>query len=505
MADSKLMKYGASLNEAPKNKDINSSQYLKLAQRVEHSLKSFCENAVPKQIPPQKLIPAPFNRDGSAPNVMHIHKGILGSIKKMGFARDRPQPGICIEFKSPEGKAALLAHYRRFSKGNPLLPQVNEKEALYGTLASSHFNLALQALKVGIQGPQGDMTTCVQESPALRDFVENGHHWWVLKETTPKEAQLEISTWRNQDQNENQQTHEVELLQTIKSTAEDLYRGGTRKINLAELTAMADKRNPTKTSPTMLQALSKYYIGFLENKQTHLVGELQDFHSTSVDPKELVVSAHFFQGLNTGETLQKVPLTRHYLLLTQYTTEKCRPGLGGATAGFLEPSVIANFVKKPDQVAELEKLFEDLRQKHLPILAETLGERQARQEFSVYADLIVRCVLAKPYPDLGLKCPVSTGKFCAEKAKHLEVFWGKCLDRKYPIEKYSSKLGLEEEATLASSGGVVDEEVDLEPPRKLMRTSSAASGTSEADLKDLATTLTRGDKVVVNTRTAKQN
>jgi len=38
-----------------------------------------------------------------------------------------------------------------------------------------------------------------------------------------------------------------------------------------------------------------------------------------------------------------------------------------------------------------------------------------------------------------------------------------------------------------------------------MRTSSAASGTSEADLKDLATTLTRGDKVVVNTRTAKHN
>ena len=483
MADSKQHKFGAPLNEAPKNKDINSGQFIKLAQRVEASLKTFCEHAVTKQIAPFKLYPAPHNRDGSAPNVMHIHKGILGSIKKMGFDRARPQPGICIEFKSPEGKAALLAHNRRFLQGNPLLPQVNEKEALYGTLASTHFNLALQTLHAGIQGPQGDMSKCVEESGSLKDFVENGHHWWILKETIPKEAQLEISTWRNQDQNENQQTHEVELIQTIKSTAEDLYRGGHRKINLAELCAMAEKRNPTKTSPTMMMALCKYYIGFVEDKQTGLVSELQDFHSSTVDPKELVVNASFFQCLNTGEVLQKAPFTRHYLLLTQYTTEKIKAGAaGGGTAAFLDGNIIANFAKKPDQVAELEKLLEDLRGKYLSTLADALGCRQARQELSVYTDLVVRCVLAKAFPDLGLKCSISTGKFSTEKAKGLGVFWGKVLDRKYPTENFSKKLGLQEEEKTAasSSGGAAEEEVDLERPRKLLRTSSAASGTSDA-------------------------
>ena len=59
----------------------------KLAQRVEATLQT-CLNSEPRQIDPRALLVAPANRDGSSPNVQHIHKGILASFIKNGF--DRP-------------------------------------------------------------------------------------------------------------------------------------------------------------------------------------------------------------------------------------------------------------------------------------------------------------------------------------------------------------------------------------------------------------------------------
>ena len=38
----------------------------------------------------------------------------------------------------------------------------------------------------------------------LATAVENGHRWWVLKETTPEDVQLMISEYRNNDQNTSQ-------------------------------------------------------------------------------------------------------------------------------------------------------------------------------------------------------------------------------------------------------------------------------------------------------------
>ena len=45
---------------------------------------------------------------------------------------------------------------------------------------------------------------------------------WILPETVLAERQVDISLWRNMDQNENQVSHEIEILQGIKATAESL-------------------------------------------------------------------------------------------------------------------------------------------------------------------------------------------------------------------------------------------------------------------------------------------
>ena len=280
-----LSKFGA-----PKvGEKTDMGRIKKLAQRVEVTLTEETLYPEPKQIDPRSILVAPLNRDGAPPNVQHIHRGIPQSIQQKGFDRSRPQVGILVEFKSQDGKKKLLEHNRRFSKGVRLLPPIEECKVLYGSLAGSHFNLALRCILAGTSSPVGDLSGMLIDDPALSDVVQSGHRWWILSEEVSTEDQVDISLWRNQDQNENQSTHEIEILQTIKSTAEDMSKS-KGKVTLGDLVARAMRRNPAKISASVLMALSKFYIGFLENSSQDLVDELVDFHSTNVDPKEIIVA-----------------------------------------------------------------------------------------------------------------------------------------------------------------------------------------------------------------------
>ena len=110
----------------------------------------------PKYLDPSWVLVAPNNRDGAPPNVQHLHNGVLNSMKTKGFDKGRAQVGICIKFTTQEGKQKLLEHNRRFSKGNTLLPPIREDVAVYGSLAGSHYNLALRAIASGIKSPIGE-------------------------------------------------------------------------------------------------------------------------------------------------------------------------------------------------------------------------------------------------------------------------------------------------------------------------------------------------------------
>lgn len=336
-------------------KDQDIGKFKKLAQRVEETLNNLVIFKEPKQLDPRAVLVAPLNRDGAPPNRMHIHNRILKSFKTQGYDRTRPQVGICVEYKTAEGKAKLLEHNRRFSKGETLLPPIHEDLAMYGSLAGSHLNLALRCIQSGCTSPQGDISALVTEDESLKEVVMNGHRWWVLPEQVPPERQLDISQWRNQDQNENQGTHEIEIIQTIAATAESIV-STQKKIIMSDLIARASKRNPAKISPLVLSTLTKFYVQFLESGDAHLVKELVDFHASRVNPGELCVPNTFFQSLTSEELLLKTPYLRHFLLLTQYTDEKVRAQAGSASmAAFLDSAFIQSLAKKPDVAIEVEK------------------------------------------------------------------------------------------------------------------------------------------------------
>ena len=175
----------------------DAGKAFKLAARVEKVMQT-CINAEPKQLQPGALLVDLCNRDGAPPNIQHVHQQILKSFVTQGFDRTRPAVGICVKYTSVEGKSRLIEHNRRFSLGTSLLPPIDESQAMYGTIAGSHFNLALRILASGMGSPATDVTTLVEED-SLGEIVKDGHKWWILPETTPPEDLVAVSLWRNQE------------------------------------------------------------------------------------------------------------------------------------------------------------------------------------------------------------------------------------------------------------------------------------------------------------------
>ena len=284
---------------------VGQGKFKKLAQRVEETLTTETLYAEPKQLDPNVVLVSPLNRLGASPNVQHVHYGILKSFQKNSYDRTRPAIGICVEYRSDQGIKKLLEHNRRFSQGNKLLPQIPEGNSgpLYGSLACTHLNLAFRAIKNGTPSPIGALDQ-LMSCQTLKEVVLNGHRWWVLPETVAPDRQIDISLWRNEDQNESQHTHELEILQTIKFAAESFLKAGKEKVSLGDLVTAAQKRTPAKISATTWLTLGKYYIGFLENGVVDLIEDLHEYHSNTVDPRELCVSISFFGLLDAEEALK---------------------------------------------------------------------------------------------------------------------------------------------------------------------------------------------------------
>ena len=122
----------------------------------------------------------------------------------------------------------------------------------------------------------------------------------------------------------------------------------------------------------------------------------------------------FFNHLVTDEVLQEAVHVRHYLLLSNYTEDKVqRQAAGPSHACFIEPSALRSLVSKVPLVKDLEELLRNLRTQYLHALEYIAGPLRARLEVQVLADLIIRCLLTKPWPQdpTGIQVLCPTGKY----------------------------------------------------------------------------------------------
>jgi len=349
--------------------------------------------------------------------------------------------------------------------------------------------LAAKCVKANLKSPIGDLSKLLNEDDGFKEFVDEGHLCIILPESLSKEEQGEISTWRNQDQNDNQQTHEVEQLQTIMACASDLSRG-EKEVSVALLSQKSLKRNPCGATPEGHKSLCQYVKGFLDNDMGYLVHEVVDYHSTYVNPRELTITNAFFHALATEDALKQCPYTRHYLILTQYGAPKqTRATSPVPTAAMIEVAAIPGLCKKPEILKALETKIGDLRTGLLPILDKALSPKQARLEMAVYIDLIIRCIFNKAWPEsLGVKVSCTRGPYTEEKAQELGRVWAILLDLRHPGLDLGNLTGFMKAEPVMETG----ETVNLRGLRSLTRTESAQS---EQELKIY--TFATGDAVTV--------
>ena len=155
--------------------------------------------------------------------------------------------------------------------------------------------------------------------------------------------------------------------------------------------------------------------------------------------------------------------------MTNYTSEKLKTNPAGpGHCVFLESSQIQNLAKSSEKCQEIDKLLKNLKKQYLPVLQQFFSERMAKLELSVYLDLVLRCLLSKPWPSaLVPKVTLKVGQYSAEQVLKLGTFWGKYMDHKYPNLEFAVAAGLQSKDAPVDDDSQVG--VDLETLRGLKR------------------------------------
>ena len=161
---------------------------------------------------------------------------------------------------------------------------------------------------MGTSGPSpaGDVRSLIDGDETLKDVVINGHRWLVLKEIVPPDTKVEISLWRNADQNENQGTHEIEILQNIISSAEVLMKDQHR-VTSGDLIAKTTKRTTQQIPAGSLRVMADFFMGYISCDRASLLNEIVEFHCYNVNPRDLAVAHEFFKALNSETALKDAP------------------------------------------------------------------------------------------------------------------------------------------------------------------------------------------------------
>ena len=139
----------------------------------------------------------------------------------------------------------------------------------------------------------------------------------------------------------------------------------------------------------------------------------------------------------------------------------------------------------------LENTLNQLRNHQLPILESILSPSQARLELQVLADLVIRCTLAKPWPNiLGMPSLPGKGDFTELKLGELGTCWAKLLDTRHPGQHLAARTGF-----LA-----VEDQASVDPKDNLDLSSlpGAVAAEPQGDqAADPSPGFKRGDKVTV--------
>ena len=370
----------------------------RIAKRVQEAIAA-AVHAEPLRIDPRAIGVSPLNRLFS---IQQVHNTLLASIVKDGHDPTRPQVGICVEIRDPAALKSLVNFNASMARTSPLMSKVHPELLRYECLSSTHYNVALRLGREANYSPAGDLAKAKEEDTSFADSCAHGHKWIVLPESLDAKLKQDVSTWRNQDQHENQTITDGELLRMAKVTVDDyLVKArsaiGPTSLPLTQIVAATCLRSPLKLNGSVVGSFCRYVCQMAEEKHAHLVTEFLVFWSATVDPRALALPHTYLDAIAKSPDLKGHPHLRLWLLIVMYTQEgaqlKTKPTPD--QCGLVSLTDLGLLAKQPFVVTLVEAWLKKLHTEFRAHLDKHLAEHEARDEICSAGVLLVRMALGK--------------------------------------------------------------------------------------------------------------
>lgn len=194
--------------------DHEPTKFVKESKRFEHIIATWKERDEPMPIQCWKVLPSPFNR---MLNLPYAHGDLAPRMHTKGFDPSRPKPGCVIRRTDPAALKRLKDHAADVQNVAPeLFPELysSSPECCYECVGGNHLTLTFRFYHGSYTSPITGITYKVPDDEhALKDRVENGHVYVVLKDGIPDDDVAFLAEYLNSDQNQNQGTSEMQVLQ----------------------------------------------------------------------------------------------------------------------------------------------------------------------------------------------------------------------------------------------------------------------------------------------------
>ena len=162
-----------------------------------------------------------YNRKTMDPNIVYVRTTLHDKVAKERFDPKKCREGILL--KACKGSVVHqenLAFNERFTKSSQLYPRIDYQSIEFFTLAHTHLSLLLRLTHQGAtSGLTGKKFMALDDDNYMKQVLDTGHQYWVLKEDTPTDALIRISDYHNSDNGQTQCVHDMEIIKACQRYA----------------------------------------------------------------------------------------------------------------------------------------------------------------------------------------------------------------------------------------------------------------------------------------------
>ena len=404
-------------------------KFVKESKRFASLIEMWKERDDPMAIQCWKVLPSPFNR---MLNLQYVHSNLAPDVHTKGFDPTRPKPGCVIHRTDPAAIARLKDNAIAVQSIAPeLYPELHtlSPECCMECLGGNHLNLTLRFYHGGYTSPITGITYKVpSDEPALRDRVEVGHSFIVLKEGIPDNDATFIAEYLNSDQNQNQGTSEMQvLLATHQVVGEELKL--TPHPQVSKVTQKVANKSLVKLRADSIGDHAHYCINLVG---TGLIDELIRWHARNVNPKELSVSPRWMGDL--AKTLGKhYPFCMMGITFIEYRGEvkiaNARPLPDVSRT--LGTAQLNGLMKDPTNIIACEAFLRSSRKLLDAWMTEKLqSKHRVSALFNIFEEAGCRLLTGSSLGNVGFDHKVA-GKFTVERLEILRSAWMLSIETKY--------------------------------------------------------------------------